>query len=205
MAQTVHFKIEHGTATTRVFDIFELAEQILLQLPIKDLIHISRVSKQFLSTVAGSKPLQRALFLKPLSGSSVILVAPKPGRMAFLSDEASEVSVHVLRNPLVPRIMQGINKNEPAFFHQDATWRRMLLSQPPMRRIQNKNGRKYRDDHGVKLLQSLVASEKRPQWYQPRHIEAWEFFKVVKLASDVRRIEAPLWVDDKSHHAPVTA
>lgn len=191
-------KTERRTAAARVFSIFELAQQILLELPIRDLIHLPRVAKQFQSTVANSKPLQRALFLKPLTGKSVILVKPTPGRMVFLSDEGSEVSVHVLGNPFARRVMNGLNKKNAAFLNQEASWRRMLLCQPPIRRIEDKSGRKYRDDHGVKLLQSVLAGEKRPHWYSAGHIETWEFFMRVQLASDVRRIEKPLWVDDKS-------
>ncbi|CZT18112.1 uncharacterized protein RCC_03952 [Ramularia collo-cygni] len=190
-----------ATAASRVFGILELAEGILLYLPITDLIHVSRVSKRFQHTVAASKPLQRALFLKPLAGKTVILVKPTPGRMVFLADETSDMSVGVLGNPFVQRVMQGLNHHDDAaLLRKDATWRRMLLSQPPMRRIEDKYGRKFRDDQGVKLLQALVASEKRPQWYRPNHIEAWEFFKRVKLAGDVRRIEKPLSEDDRSLH-----
>jgi hypothetical protein len=158
------------------------------------------VSKQFQTTVANSKPLQRALFLKPLKGKPVILVTPTPGRWVFQPDEASEVSVRPLRNPFARRVIQGLNDDDPAILYPGATWRSMLLSQPPMRLIQNKEGKKYRDDHGVKMLQTLPASEKRPQWYKLGHIEAWEFFRIVKLAVDVRRIEKPLSVDDKIHH-----
>lgn len=200
MAQTFEKETKAVTANARVFGIFELAEKILLQLPITDLIHISRVSRKFQSTVANSKPLQRALFLKPLAGKSVILVKPKPGRMLFLSDESSEISVRVLGNPFTRRIMRGVNNDDAAFLHHEASWRRMLLSQPPMRRVENKQGRKYRDDHGVKLLQSLVAGEKRPQFYSPNYIEAWEFFKRIQRAIDVKRDEKPVWEDDKSLH-----
>lgn len=200
MAQTAGEKREAVTAAARVFGIFELAEDILLHLPIVDLIHVSRVSKEFQNTVTNSKPLQRALFLKPVTGKSVILVKPKPGRMLFLSDESSAVSVRVLGNPFTQRIMRGVNNDNAAFFHQEASWRRMLLSQPPMRLVEDKQGKRYRDDHGVKLLQSLVAGEKRPSFYTPNYIEAWEFFKRIQLAIDVRRDEKPVWQDDKSLH-----
>lgn len=189
-----------ATASTRVFGIFELAEKILMHLPITDLIHAPRISKQLQSIVTNSKPIQRALFLKPLSGKPVILVKPSPGRMIFRPNENSNISVRVLGNPFAQRIMRGLNRNDAAVLHQKATWRRMLLSQPPMRRIEDKHGRKFRDDHGVKMLQSLVASEKRPQWYKLNYIEEWEFFKRVKLAKDVRRVEKPLDVDDRSLH-----
>lgn len=53
-------------AAFKVFHTIELVECILLQLPIRDVLQIQRVSKTCCGTVLGSIKLQRALFLEPM-------------------------------------------------------------------------------------------------------------------------------------------
>lgn len=51
-------------AAEKVFDTAELLEIILLNLPMKDLIHAQATSRNWREAIAGSDELQRRLFLK---------------------------------------------------------------------------------------------------------------------------------------------
>ena len=54
---------ESGPASSRVINTVELLERVLLELPFRDLLLVSRVSKQFEAVVKGSIAIQRDLFL----------------------------------------------------------------------------------------------------------------------------------------------
>lgn len=53
------------SAAERVFGVAELLEIVLASLPLKDILLVQRVSKDFRNSVKSSKRLQEALFLKP--------------------------------------------------------------------------------------------------------------------------------------------
>ncbi|KAK4496479.1 hypothetical protein PRZ48_012459 [Zasmidium cellare] len=53
-----------ASAATRAFDVAELREMILAQLPMKDILLNQRVSKDFRDTIQSSKLLQEALFFR---------------------------------------------------------------------------------------------------------------------------------------------
>ncbi|KAK4621549.1 hypothetical protein CLAFUW4_07220 [Fulvia fulva] len=55
-------------AHQEVFDTYELLEQILLQLPIKDLFVLQRVSAKWRKVIAESHPLQRRMYLRAQGG-----------------------------------------------------------------------------------------------------------------------------------------
>lgn len=52
-------------AALQIVAVVELLEQVLLQLPLKDLLRAQQVSKHFNSVITTSKELQRALFFVP--------------------------------------------------------------------------------------------------------------------------------------------
>jgi len=54
-----------GTATHRAPSIVEILEQILLELPPKDIIQAQRINKHVASVIATSSKLQRTLFFTP--------------------------------------------------------------------------------------------------------------------------------------------
>lgn len=55
------------SATTQTFAIFELAEAIFLELPVRDLVVHQRTCKQWQAVLAESSKLQEAIFFKGLS------------------------------------------------------------------------------------------------------------------------------------------
>ncbi|KAK5713974.1 hypothetical protein LTR15_010880 [Elasticomyces elasticus] len=54
------------SAGHRLTNVFELLQQILLEMDMKDILLAQRVNTSFASTIANSKPLQQALFFMPL-------------------------------------------------------------------------------------------------------------------------------------------
>ncbi|KAK4952598.1 hypothetical protein LTR10_009404 [Elasticomyces elasticus] len=53
-------------AGTRLTQTYELLQEILLMLPMEDVLLAQRVNKTFISTITNSTPLQQKLFLTPL-------------------------------------------------------------------------------------------------------------------------------------------
>ena len=53
------------TAAVRVFEVTEILESIMLEVPMRDLLLSKRVSRQFQQNIVGSVNLQRALFFEP--------------------------------------------------------------------------------------------------------------------------------------------
>jgi hypothetical protein len=99
------------------FGITELFEQVLLQLPIKDLLlNAQRVSKAWRNTVKRSTSLQRALFLAP-----------------DIDDNHSTNRSLIQLNPFGDLISIKEHTNRTAAFdYSEASWRRMLILQPPV-------------------------------------------------------------------------
>ncbi|KAI7234311.1 hypothetical protein KC330_g4906 [Hortaea werneckii] len=56
---------KRGTSGQQVWDISELLEHILLQLPMRDLLLAQRVSRRFKAVIDSSDKIQQALFFKP--------------------------------------------------------------------------------------------------------------------------------------------
>lgn len=130
------------TALSKVFRTTELLELILHMLPTRDLLLSMRVSKIFKDTIEGSSRLQQALFFKPISERPVPV-------------SSSSVNVaNIVRNPLLAglierlRIRDGysewlpkpllhvvVGMYHPSHSHEGASWRRMLLTQPPAKNL----------------------------------------------------------------------
>jgi hypothetical protein len=70
------------TAAIRTFDLPELLEQILINLPQRELLLAQRVSQAFHQTISASPKLQRALFFSPdpfLPSSPITYLNPSTG------------------------------------------------------------------------------------------------------------------------------
>ncbi|KAF2488882.1 hypothetical protein BU16DRAFT_531927 [Lophium mytilinum] len=145
------------SSSSRVFAIPELFELILLQLPMRDLLLASQISKAFHATITTSPALQSALFLRPMSTFpprqdvsefqiNPLLDVTFPG---FLSDApnipAEEWDLHFNHFPNPPAPNDGSSTalyfrsawslQPEAFARKEASWRRMLVCQPPVRRL----------------------------------------------------------------------
>lgn len=122
-----------------VSNVPELLENILLELPIKSLLVVQRVSKTFHATITGSPRLQQALFFKPLP---VKPLKPETGvHVAQWLDSPDDQMYHnFFANPFYDKFRKIDVKttddcsqpNAPAFNRPQASWRRMLVCQPPI-------------------------------------------------------------------------
>ncbi|KAM3424360.1 hypothetical protein BST61_g11102 [Cercospora zeina] len=134
---------EIPNAATRVFNTFELAEQIFLDVPPRTiLVSIQRTCKQFKAVVEGSSPLQQALFFEPISDTRLRL-APRSwrwrcsGKWILTAEEHCgcwyESSSYCLwMHPLIAPVGENDPQYEATFAYDNASWRRQLASQPPI-------------------------------------------------------------------------
>lgn len=119
-------------------DIPELLENILLNLPIRDLLLAQRVNKTFQATILGSSKLQQALFLKPLAGKFLYYQPPPRAPLLWLESPEDPMHHTVHGNPFFYHVYGDVTsaKDSPASPKSDAiqrpeaSWRRMLVSQP---------------------------------------------------------------------------
>lgn len=147
---------EKEPASSKVFAIPELLEKILMDLGIRELlVNAQRVDKTWHATIKGSKKLQQALFLEPIPletihGTRRWSVKESEGTL-YLSTNALESGIDVLKknmlkasivvNPLTWYMPHNVDCYEPLPTRQiakcapNASWRRMLLTQPPVKFI----------------------------------------------------------------------
>jgi hypothetical protein len=122
------------SARTRVFETLELFEAILVQLPPRDLLLAQRISRGFQSVIQSSPKLQQSLFFRPESFED-----PKIWRLNPLLRDLFFpwfVTAEYRWNLPGYDIFQLLDwnrdaKTKEAFLHPNASWRRMLLIQPP--------------------------------------------------------------------------
>ncbi|KAI9712315.1 MAG: hypothetical protein M1820_001528 [Bogoriella megaspora] len=149
------------SARDQVIVIPELLERILLQLPLRKILVVQRVCKLWLSVVTESYELQTALFLKPLRGHDSISETsttswifgstveqdgmPHPFRLDMPPVRVNPMIFEKLPlhwNPLWDLRVGESNADRKDYFMADvfnefiqsdpkASWRKMLLTQPP--------------------------------------------------------------------------
>ncbi|KAF2971423.1 hypothetical protein GQX73_g2167 [Xylaria multiplex] len=128
---------ERSTVVADVWAITEIAENILAHLPMRDLLLVQRVSTGWRELIRSSPVLQELLFMR--------------SRQSQATQKASSDGIPIREfNPLLIKHMpQWFSTNEDAwcqsvkdvpwaqtvsrlvFLRQDASWRHMLLAQPP--------------------------------------------------------------------------
>ncbi|KAK4951993.1 hypothetical protein LTR10_009913 [Elasticomyces elasticus] len=125
-----------NAASQQVFDTLELLEAILIFLPIKDiLVNANRVCKDWRDTIEGSPRLRHALFFTPLPGKPMQFI-----NTAWTVEEDDEHSYSVIGNPWVDDLVKWARgtanssfvEGRGALAHPWASWRRMLVCQPPV-------------------------------------------------------------------------
>lgn len=141
---------DHGPASDQVLALPEILENILLYLPMGDvLLNAQRVARCWKDTINCSTKLQQALFLIPLT--------PETNSLSFRAwrshnahfdfrdpDTEADATVEwfqhaeIAVNPMFPhlgrlsRAVWASSRIEPKYTHKEATWRRMLITQPPV-------------------------------------------------------------------------
>lgn len=95
------------SATSKVFENYELTENILLYLPQRDLLLAQRISKAVRSVIKTSPNTQRALFLKPAdSGTITYFESEEPSGSAWKVSRESDKNEHpILNHLLAPHII----------------------------------------------------------------------------------------------------
>ncbi|KAF2110957.1 hypothetical protein BDV96DRAFT_650561 [Lophiotrema nucula] len=137
-------------APDEVFEIYELLELILLRLPTRDLLFAQRVCHRWQSVISTSQRIQRALHFQaspipPVADLSLYL--PNP----LLFDERGPFSKHIQYRGRICdwRVSSSTSaeyrikvvlrptteKWEDRVKYGKASWRRMLLTQPPVTRL----------------------------------------------------------------------
>lgn len=129
-------------ASQRTFGIAELLEAILVQLPPEDVLLAQRVSKDWQATIKTSKELQEKLFFRPIS--SQIFDRSRYGDGKWRDIETQE-EVQPRWNPLLERLYDQLflrvhtpqieDLPTSAWQRPEASWRKMLRSQPPSRGV----------------------------------------------------------------------
>jgi hypothetical protein len=143
------------SSRARVFAIPELVELILLQLPLRDLLLASRISKGFHATITTSPVIQSALFFRPACSIKAkhpldtrarsinpLLQTAFPG---FLSEAPPVIQTEIGNDPSGLKFNEGPSTvlylrsawtlRPEAFARKEASWRRMLVCQPPATRL----------------------------------------------------------------------
>ncbi|KAB8257628.1 hypothetical protein BDV32DRAFT_152216 [Aspergillus pseudonomiae] len=117
-------------APAKVLSTFELLELILLQLDTQTLLTAQRTCRTWHSIIQESVAIQKALFFIPIQPSSAstkvqnpLLAKLFPG--FFTSDTSFLASMDMLQRP----------EKLEAYIRPEASWRRMLVQQPPIPRI----------------------------------------------------------------------
>ncbi|CAK1368157.1 unnamed protein product [Cercospora beticola] len=139
----------------RMFSIVELLENILLELSFKELlVTMPQVCRHFKDVIDNSASIQQALFFQPLPGPEVHFFrgsGPETDYDGFFAvEEHAPKRVHVMSNPLFGSAEQWLLRNIQygrarhfvagqsqiqAFERPEASWRRMLGSQPPVKAL----------------------------------------------------------------------
>lgn len=149
----------NNTAAGRVIGTVELVENIILHMRIRDiLVNANRVCALWHKIIRECPEIQRALFFQPLPGGFL-----KPytyeinPRSAFMKDRRGQFwayddsgpAIELLRNPFLKdlgdcegfyyqkpgRLGDRYDRKYEAIERDGASWRRMLLTQPPIRQI----------------------------------------------------------------------
>jgi hypothetical protein len=175
-------------ASLRVFDIYELLEAILLYLPMRDILLAQRVNRRWRATIESSKPLQRALYFLPHGSCS--WDGLRETNPLIASVFSNFFNIFPIR-PVMPFMVKGlleatrarpecavllkptVEEFEVKVKNAGASWRKMLVAQPPVVSLQVIDKRIAPDYHdcfnesventeGVRLEDLLVLEDEGP-------------------------------------------
>jgi hypothetical protein len=154
-------------AMRAVFDTMELAEMILGELCMRDLlINVQRTCKNWRLIIEESYKLQVALFFRPANKSRLVYrgrTAEEHVDMIWNSGITNSAAVSpsspIYEHPIITRKCSKVRKYANSWYkgeamdHPDASWRRQLATQPPLAEL---NYRRYED--GVEITGVIRAS-----------------------------------------------
>jgi hypothetical protein len=133
-----------------VFGIPELADAVFLELSFHDvLVNVQRTCRAWFATVQSSTALQQAMFFKPIENgvlqyhkdtdtrwepTRASVVGAYSWTTSTTSQDGDAPRIYVYENPLISRAAHDLTR--PAAQLPTASWRRMLLTQPPVQKAE---------------------------------------------------------------------
>ncbi|KAH8171843.1 hypothetical protein LIA77_08610 [Sarocladium implicatum] len=129
---------ERPSAFADIWAIAVVAENILAHLPIKDLLLAQSVSSDWNELIKGSPRLQELLFMRPMQARDMHTMSssgmPVRDFNPLLVEHMSPWFSGKKEDRTDPSVMDCPwmqTAKRPAFLRQGASWRKMLLAQPP--------------------------------------------------------------------------
>ncbi|USW53653.1 Putative F-box-like domain superfamily protein [Septoria linicola] len=99
-----------SSAAQRTFNVAELLEMILLELPPRDVLLAQRVNKQWQGAITASLKLQQLLFFKPVS-AQVLVYEDDQGLSDFdgwWEDRVTKEVVPAVQNPMLRTLFYNL-------------------------------------------------------------------------------------------------
>jgi len=127
------------SAAAKVLGTPELLEMILLHCTMQELLPLQRTSRHFRDIILSSAPLRRKLFLSEALHEDKNQQTDNP----YLKERFPKLGTYLLQgNPKWrPKFIKALAEEDvlrlgPEFFRcETATWRNMLLTQPPVKEV----------------------------------------------------------------------
>ncbi|KAE8316555.1 hypothetical protein BDV41DRAFT_573837 [Aspergillus transmontanensis] len=123
-------------STTKALSLWEILHPILLNLDMRSLLHVQRVCHVWRDIITRSRPLQQALFFLPVEEHQVTGPDKRPGHInpllkEILWPQLSWLATSARRIKSSERRRQAKERGIPTLRSETASWRRMLIRQPP--------------------------------------------------------------------------
>lgn len=123
----------------KVFDVFELAEAIFLQLSMQDvLVNVQRTCRDWKGLIEASLPIQQALFLRPVGGERLEYLTtrgPKGRRYTKLVRPAEPPTTPtVIEHPILTDAFACAQRIGASYL--GSSWARALATQPPVSELE---------------------------------------------------------------------
>ncbi|KAF2212830.1 hypothetical protein CERZMDRAFT_97330 [Cercospora zeae-maydis SCOH1-5] len=126
-------------AFDNLFGVLELAEAVFLELPPQQiLVNVQRVCRRWQDIVTASLPIQQALFFRPIGMQGPIHFMKVSGEQyggSWVSPQGSRCPFQIYEHPLVAPLLLHEQQPTRAMDRPEASWRRQLLTQPPVRAV----------------------------------------------------------------------
>jgi hypothetical protein len=128
-----------SSSTHTAFGISEILEMILLNLDMRTLLCIQRTCRPWLNMIRGSSPIQKALYFIPIENSTgqekvqnPLLAETFPALFRLTDPDNPEDDYEYDAPTLATFDMMKSPSKLVVYLRPEASWRRMLLQQPPM-------------------------------------------------------------------------
>ncbi|KAE8340686.1 hypothetical protein BDV24DRAFT_151806 [Aspergillus arachidicola] len=123
-------------STTKALSLWEILHPILLNLDMRSLLHAQRVCRVWNDIITRSRSLQQALFFLPVEEHQATSPDKRPGHInpllkEILWPQLSWLATSASKIKSSERRRQAQARDIPILRSETASWRRMLIRQPP--------------------------------------------------------------------------